>query len=624
MMKRMIGFIIIASILFLTAVVLPYPVVKMVLYLTAYAVVGWDILWKAVRNLIRGNVFDENFLMSVATVGALVLGEYPEAVAVMLLYQIGEYFQKRALQNSRRSIAALMDIRPDTANLEKDGKVLSVSPDTVTVGDIVLIKPGERVPLDGVIVEGSSTLDISALTGESLPREADAGDDIVSGCINLTGVLRVSVTKTAQNSTVVKILELVEHAAQKKAHPEAFITRFARVYTPVVCAAALLLAFVPPLFFAQDLRVWAERALSFLVVSCPCALVISVPLTFFGAIGGASKNGILVKGSNYLELLSKADTVVFDKTGTLTEGIFRVTSIHPQNLPPEELLRLAATLESFSTHPIAQSIRTHNHLPVEPDTLTSIKELQGYGRSAQNQGHQYLIGNQTLMEEHNIAFPYCPHSGVVVHLAEDDRYLGHIAISDEIKATSKEAITALRAEGVRHTVLLTGDRKDIAEQTGKDLGLDQVYAGLLPADKVKHVERLLAENHSGTLVFAGDGINDAPVLARADIGVAMGALGSDAAVEAADIVLMDDDPRKLALAIRLAKRTLAIARQNIGFALIVKAAVLVLAGIGLADMWMAVFADVGVSMIDILNATRTLRTKALSTAPNLPERQEYR
>jgi Zn2+/Cd2+-exporting ATPase len=608
-MKRMIRSIIAAAILFLVAVLLPDTILKAVLFFAAYAVVGWDILWKAARNIVRRNVFDENFLMSVATIGALIIGEYPEAVAVMLLYQIGETFQMLALRNSRKSISALMDIRPDTANLEKNGQICVVSPDAVSVGDVVLVKPGERVPLDGVILDGSSTLDTSALTGESIPREAIVGEEIISGCINLTGLLRVSVTKTYGNSTVAKILELVEHAAQKKARSEAFITRFARVYTPVVVAAALLLAFVPPLFFAQDFRGWAERALSFLVVSCPCALVISVPLTFFGAIGGASKNGVLVKGSNYLELLAKADTVVFDKTGTLTEGIFRVTSIHPQTMSADELLRLAATLESISTHPIAQSIRSHNRLTVDPEPLTDVKELQGYGRSAKYQGHQYLIGNQTLMEQNNVAFPCCPHFGVVVHLAEDGNYLGHIEISDEIKPTSREAIAALRAQGVHTTVLLTGDRKDIADRTGNALGIDQVYAGLLPADKVAHVERLLSENRRGTLVFAGDGINDAPVLARADIGVAMGALGSDAAVEAADIVLMDDDPRKLAFAIRHAKRTLSIARQNIAFALIVKAAVLTLAGAGLADMWMAVFADVGVSMIAILNATRALRTR---------------
>ena len=622
-MKRTLWLIGITAILLLTAILIPFPTVSVVLYFAAYALIGWEILYKAFRHLIRGNVFDENFLMSVATIGALVIGEYPEAVAVMLLYQIGEYFEKRALQNSRKSISSLMQIRPDIANLEKDGQVVAVAPDAVSVGDTIVIKPGERVPLDGVILEGSSTLDTSALTGESLPREALTGKDVISGCINLTGMLRVSVTKSYQNSTVAKILELVEHASKNKARSETFITRFARYYTPVVCVAALLLAFLPPLLFAQNLTLWVERALSFLVVSCPCALVISVPLTFFGAIGGASKNGILVKGSNYLEMLAQADTVVFDKTGTLTEGLFRVTSIHPQSHSSEELLQLAAVLESFSTHPIAKSIQAHNKRAVQPETLTNVQELQGYGRSANIGHHQYLIGNQTLMETHHISLPYCPHIGVVVHLAEDGRYLGHIEISDRIKQTAEEAVSMLKSVGIHNTVLLTGDREDIAQQTGKELGLQQVYAQLLPADKVRHVEALLSADKHKRVVFIGDGVNDAPVLARADIGVAMGALGSDAAVEAADVVLMDDDPRKLPLAIRLAKRTRTIAYQNIVFALAVKAIVLALASIGLADMWMAVFADVGVSMIAIVNATRTLQTKTFALPKKQTERQAF-
>ena len=613
----------ITAILLLTAILIPFPTVSVVLYFAAYALIGWEILYKAFRHLIRGNVFDENFLMSVATIGALVIGEYPEAVAVMLLYQIGEYFEKRALQNSRKSISSLMQIRPDIANLEKDGQVAAVAPDAVSVGDTIVIKPGERVPLDGIILEGSSTLDTSALTGESLPREALTGEDVISGCINLTGMLRVSVTKSYQNSTVAKILELVEHASKNKARSETFITRFARYYTPVVCIAALLLAFLPPLLFAQNLTLWVERALSFLVVSCPCALVISVPLTFFGAIGGASKNGILVKGSNYLEMLAQADTVVFDKTGTLTEGLFRVTSIHPQSHSSEELLQLAAVLESFSTHPIAKSIQAHNKRAVQPETLTNVQELQGYGRSAKIGRHQYLIGNQTLMEKHHISLPYCPHIGVVVHLAEDGRYLGHIEISDRIKQTAEEAVSMLKNVGIHNTVLLTGDREDIAQQTGRELGLQQVYAQLLPADKVTHVEALLSADKHKRVIFIGDGVNDAPVLARADIGVAMGALGSDAAVEAADVVLMDDDPRKLPLAIRLAKRTRTIAYQNIVFALAVKAIVLALASIGLADMWMAVFADVGVSMIAIVNATRTLQTKTIALPKKQTERQAF-
>ncbi len=603
-MKRRLWSIALTVPLFLAALLLPYPWIALALYLAAYALVGWDILWKAFRNIIRGNLFDEHFLMSVATIGAFAIGEYPEAVAVMLLYQIGEYFQDRALDKSRKSIAELMDIRPETANLERDGQVASVPPDTVSIGDIIVVRPGDRVPLDGVILEGDSMLDTSALTGESIPREAVAGQDIISGCVNISGLLRVSVTKPYTQSTVAKILELVENATRRKARSESFITRFARVYTPIVCGAALLLALIPPLFFGATIEIWLERALSFLVVSCPCALVISVPLTFFSAIGGASKNGILVKGSNYLELLSQADTVVFDKTGTLTEGIFHVTSIHPQRMSSEELLRLAATLENFSTHPIAQSIRAHNRLPVDAESMTGVSNLPGYGVSAQYRDHRYLIGNQALLEQHAVALPYCPHAGVVVHLAEDGVYLGHIEISDEIKPTSKIAIDGLRKEGIRHTILVTGDRPDIARRTGETLGIGQVYAGLLPADKVAHVEALLASGKRGRLVFVGDGINDAPVLARADVGVAMGALGSDAAVEAADVVLMDDDPLRLPFAIRLAKRTLSIAQQNIVFALTVKITVLTLAGLGFADMWMAVFADVGVSMIAIVNATR--------------------
>jgi Zn2+/Cd2+-exporting ATPase len=610
-MKRLPWSIIAAAGLFTAAILLQHRWISLILYAAAYLLVGWNVLWKAARNIIRGNVFDENFLMSIATIGAWIIGEVPEAVAVMLLYQTGEFFQKRALDNSRKSIADLMDIRPVTANLEQNGSVVSVAPDTVETGSVIIVKPGERIPLDGVILDGHSSMDTSALTGESLPQEVSPGSKAVSGCINLSGVLRVSVTRQYQDSTVAKILDLVEHASLKKARPEAFITRFARVYTPAVCAAALLLVFIPPLFFSQDLRIWVERALTFLVVSCPCALVISVPLTFFGGVGGASRNGILVKGSNYLELLSQAETVVFDKTGTLTEGVFRVTIIHPQNISEDELLRLAATLENYSTHPIAQSIRAHNKLPVDTGTLSNISDLQGYGISAQYQGHRYFVGNQALMEKQGIAVPLCPHTGVVVHLAEDGQYLGHIEISDSIKPASAEAVTSLHAEGVRRTIMLTGDRMDIAEQTGNAVGIDQVFADLLPTDKVAHVETLLSAQKHGSLVFVGDGINDAPVLARADVGVAMGALGSDAAVEAADIVLMDDDPCKLPLAIRIAKRTLMIARQNIILTLLVKAVVLALASFGAAQLWMAVFADVGVSMIAIANATRALATRSL-------------
>lgn len=613
-MKRMLWLIAVTIVLFLVAIILPYPMVSLCLYIAAYGLIGWDVLRKAARNIIRGNVFDENFLMVIATLGALLLGEYPEAVAVMLLYQIGEMFQKRALQNSRKSIAALMNIRPEIANLEKDGQVNAVSPDTIQIGDTIVIRPGERVPLDGIVLEGRSALDTAALTGESIPRDVSVGEEVISGCVNRSGLLRVSVTKLYQDSTVAKILDLVDNAARHKARSEAFITRFARYYTPVVCGAAVLLAFIPPLLFGESLRVWGERALSFLVVSCPCALVISVPLTFFGGIGGASRNGILVKGSNYFEMLAHAEPVVFDKTGTLTEGIFRVTSIHPQSMPVEELLHLAATLESFSTHPIAVSIRTHNKKPLHTDALSDITDLQGFGLSASYEGQMYYIGNEALMAQQRIPIPYCPHFGTVVHLARDGEYLGHIAISDNLKSTAKAAIQALRQEGVRSTILLTGDRSDIAQHTADMLGINQVYANLLPADKVTHVEELFAKQTDGHhLVFVGDGINDAPVLARADVGVAMGALGSDAAVEAADIVLMDDDPRKLPLAIRLARRTLRIANQNIVFAIGIKTIVLVLAAMGIADMWMAVFADVGVSILAILNATRALHTGVVQT-----------
>lgn len=610
-MKRMPWRILTSSLLFAIAIFLHLQTLAVALYLLAYALIGWDILWKAARHIIRGNVFDENFLMSVATIGAIAIGEYPEAVAVMLLYQIGEYFQDRAVDKSRDSIASLMNIRPETATVERNGKLFPVSPEDVKLKETIVVKPGERIPLDGTVIEGNSSVDTSALTGESLPREAIPGSEVISGCINISGLLRIAVTKVYHESTVARILELVEHATENKAKSEAFITRFARVYTPIVCAAAVLLATIPPLFFAQDFSLWLERALSFLVVSCPCALVISVPLTFFGAIGGASRNGILIKGSNYLELLANTKTVVFDKTGTLTQGIFRVTSIHPQALSGKELLRLAAALETYSTHPIAQSIRNHNHAEINPNALSNVTSLQGYGLSATYHGHSYLIGNDALMNRHDIALPYCPHLGVVVHIAEDGRYLGHIEISDEVKDTAKEAIAALESLGIQKTVLLTGDRLDIAEETARITGIRKVYANLLPDGKVSHVEQILQDNKDGSLVFVGDGINDAPVLARADVGIAMGALGSDAAVEAADIVLMDDDPRKLPLAIRLAKRTLLIARQNIAFALAVKAVVLVLASAGVTELWMAVFADVGVSLIAIANATRTMSVRTL-------------
>ena len=607
-MKQILWRIFVSAGLFLMAIILQPVVSKIIVYVLAYALIGWDILWKAARHIKRGHLFDEHFLMSIATIGAFCIGEYPEAVAVMLLYQIGEYFQDRAVAKSRESITELMDIRPKKANIEQNGSVKSVSPEAVTIGDIIVIKPGERILLDGVVIEGRSTLDTSALTGESLPRDIVTGEEVISGCINNTGLLRVSVTKEYHESTVARILELVEHATENKSRSESLITRFARMYTPAVCLAAMLLAIIPPLFFAQNFIEWFERALSFLVVSCPCALVISVPLTFFAGIGGASRNGVLVKGSNYLEQLSRVKTVVFDKTGTLTEGRFHVSSVHPQTISAKELLRLAATLEQHSNHPIARSIVSHNNLPLLSETLDNVEVIYGYGLSVRNQGHQYLIGKAELLVQHAIDLPVCRHLGVVVHIAQDEQYLGHIEISDEIKQNAAQAVHALRLEGVEKIVLLTGDRKDIADEIGASVGIDIIHANLLPADKVDQVEKLLKDQKNGTLLFVGDGINDAPVLARADIGAAMGALGSDAAIEAADLVLMDDDPLKLPFAIRLAKRTLKIARQNIVFSLAIKALVLVLATLGLAELWMAIFADVGVTLLAILNAARALKT----------------
>ncbi len=596
-----------SALLFAAALFLPEGALRIVLLLAAYALAGWKVLREAGENLLHGEVFDENFLMCVATLGALVIGEYPEAVAVMLLYQIGEWFQGYALGHSRRSIAALMDIRPDTAHVERAGEVLTVAPDTVMPGETLLVKPGERVPLDGVVLEGASSLSTAALTGESLPRDVRASDEVLSGCVNLSGLLRVLAVKPYGESTVAQILDLVENASAKKARVENFITRFARVYTPLVCALALLLFAVPALL-TGDARTWGERALSFLVVSCPCALVISVPLTFFGGIGGASRAGVLVKGSNYLEQLAAAETVVFDKTGTLTEGSFRVTVVHPELVDEHTLLQLAATVESYSNHPISRSIRAHYHLPVDAAALRNVHEQPGLGVSAELDGRTVYAGNQKLMDEIGVVTPDCPHTGTVVHVAQDGRYLGHIVIADTVKPGAREAVEALRREGVRSTVMLTGDAQAVARQVAAETGVDEVHAQLMPADKVAEVEKLLAvSDRKGTLVFVGDGVNDAPVLARADVGVAMGALGSDAAVEAADIVLMDDDPRKLALGVRIARRTMAIAMQNIVFALGVKALTLLLVSVGLAGMWLAVFADVGVSLLAILNASRALK-----------------
>ncbi len=609
--KTVLFRIVLSGVLLLSAFVLvPEGLARTLVLLAAYLTVGFDVLKEAAEGIVHGQVFDENFLMSLATLGAIAVGEYPEAVAVMFLYQIGELFQSYAVNKSRKSISDLMNIRPDQANVERNGQVVTLSPEEVAVDEVLVVKPGERVPLDGVVLEGRSTLDTAALTGESLPRDVTVGSEVISGCINQTGVLRVKATKPYGESTVAKILDLVENASEKKARAESFITRFARVYTPAVVVAALLLFLLPPLFLGGGWADWGMRALSFLVVSCPCALVISVPLSFFGGIGGASKKGILVKGRNSLEALAKADIVVFDKTGTLTQGIFQVTVIHPDDVSEEELVRLAATVESYSEHPISRSIREYYHGPVDADALSDMREIAGQGVCARYHGHMVYAGNDKLMAAIGVSFPNCPHAGTVVHVARDDDYLGHIVISDEIKQGSAAAIAALKREGVRKTVMLTGDSQAVADEVGGLLHLDEVHAQLLPDQKVSHVETLLLQKAAkGQLLFVGDGINDAPVLTRADVGIAMGALGSDAAVEAADVVLMDDNPEKVALAVRIGRKTVQIARQNILFALAVKGLTLALVALGLANMWMAVFADVGVCFIAILNAMRALKAE---------------
>ena len=608
--KRMLIRILASGVLFVGAVLLPLSGwAELAVFLVPYAVIGWDVLWRAVRNIAHGQVFDENFLMALATIGALAVGEYPEAVFVMLFYQVGEWFQSYAVNRSRTSIAALMDIRPDYANIEVDGQLQQVDPEEVSVGDAIVIKAGERIPLDGVVLEGTSTLDTAALTGESLPRRVQPGDDVVSGCVNLSGLLKVQVTKAFEESTVSKILDLVENASSKKAKAEHFITRFARYYTPIVVLAAVALALLPPLFTQVSWLDSIQRALNFLVVSCPCALVISVPLSFFGGIGGASRAGILVKGGNYLEVLAKTEIVVFDKTGTLTQGVFNVTAIHPDHCDQSQLLELAALAEASSDHPISRSLlEAWGQLP-DRSRVTQAEELSGRGVKAVVDGKVICAGNDKLMDEIGVTWHPCHHVGTTVHVAADGVYLGHIVISDQVKPDAQQAITALKAAGVRKTVMLTGDAKQVGEAVAAQLGLDEVHTQLLPTDKVDRVEGLLKEvSPKGALAFVGDGINDAPVLSRADVGIAMGALGSDAAIEAADIVLMDDKPSKLAQAIAIARRTLAIVRQNIVFALGVKLLVLVLSALGLANLWEAVFADVGVSVIAILNAMRAMRT----------------
>ena len=583
-------------------------------YLVCYAVIGWDIVWKAITNILHGQVFDENFLMTIATVGALILGEHSEGVAVMLFYQVGEWFQSYAVSKSRRSITSLMDIRPDYANIEKDGKLIQVDPEDVQIGDTIIVKPGERVPLDGKIIKGSSTLDTSALTGESMPREVEAGMEVISGCINQTGILTIQTTKEFGESTVAKILDLVENASDKKGRMENFITRFARYYTPVVVFAALALAVLPPLVTGQAFSIWIYRALTFLVISCPCALVISIPLSFFGGIGGASKIGVLVKGSNYLEALAYTETVVFDKTGTLTKGSFAVTEIQANGMTDEELLELAAYAEDYSNHPISLSIQKAYGKKIDTSRITDVQEIAGHGVQAVIDGMTVLAGNAKLMEREHIPYTASNAIGTVVYVAFDGRYAGCIVIADEIKADAPTAIKALKNAGIRRTVMLTGDADAVGQDVARRLGLDRAYTELLPADKVDRVEELLKQkSERGMLAFVGDGINDVPVLARADVGIAMGALGSDAAIEAADVVLMTDEPSKIAAIMQIARKTIRISNENIVFALGVKFLVLILGAVGRANMWAAVFADVGVSVIAILNAIRAMRVKQFET-----------
>ena len=583
---------------------------KPLLFLIPYALSGWDVLWKALRNIFHGQIFDENFLMSVATVGALCVGEYPEAVFVMLFYQVGELFQSCAVGKSRKSIASLMDIRPDYANLEENGEISRVSPEEVAVGEIIVVKPGEKIPLDGVVTQGSSMVNTSALTGESVPVSIKTGDKVVSGSVNESGVLRVKVLTPFGQSTVSKILELVENSASKKAKTENFITKFAKYYTSCVVICALLLAVIPPLISGGNWSEWISRGLIFLVISCPCALVISVPMSFFGGIGGASKCGILVKGGNYLEALAKAKTVVFDKTGTLTRGVFSVTALHPDQCSEQQLLEYGAFAEAYSTHPIAQSVRNAYKGKIDTSGVKNVCEIAGKGVTAEVDGRKIAAGNSGLMDMQGVSWRPCHKTGTTVHISVDGVYAGHIIISDEIKSGAKQAITSLKNVGVEKTVMLTGDSETVGKAVGKELGIDEIRTQLLPADKVACVETLLKQKpENSTLVFVGDGINDAPVLTRADVGIAMGAMGSDAAIEAADIVLMDDNPLKITTAVKIAKHTVKIVRENVILALGVKALILALGALGLANMWLAVFADVGVSVLAIINAMRVLSTK---------------
>ena len=616
--KKMLIRIIIAAVLIVVFSLLPAEgYLRFVLFMIPYLVIGYDILKKAFKGILNKQVFDENFLMAVATVGAILLGDYSEGVAVMLFYQIGELFQSYAVGKSRRNISELMDIRPDYANIEKDGTLEQVDPDEVEIGTIIVVQPGEKVPIDGVITEGTSTLNTSALTGESLPRDAKAGDEVISGCINMTGLLRIRTTKEFGESTVSKILELVENSSSRKSKSENFISKFAKYYTPAVCYGALALAFIPPivLLIMGKSAMWGDwiyRALTFLVISCPCALVISIPLSFFAGIGGASNQGILVKGSNYLETLAQTKYVVFDKTGTMTQGVFEVSGIHHNKMPDEKLLEYAALAECSSSHPISKSLQKAYGKPIDRNRVTDIEEISGNGVIAKVDSISVAAGNTKLMNRLGISYQDCHHVGTVVHMAIDGKYAGHILISDIIKPHAKEAIAELKKAGISKTVMLTGDSKRVADQVAGELGIQEVYSELLPADKVSRVEELLNQkSEKAKLAFVGDGINDAPVLSRADIGIAMGALGSDAAIEAADIVLMDDDPLKISKAIKIARKCIRIVYENIYFAIGIKILCLILGALGIANMWVAIFADVGVMILAVLNAIRTLFVKNL-------------
>ncbi len=622
--KKMLTRIIICAVMLVALQFLPITgIPRFALYLAAYLVIGYDILKKAGKGILNGRVFDENFLMAIATIGAFALaiyeksGDYNEAIAVMLFYQIGELFQSYAVGKSRKNISALMDIRPDYANIEVDGKLEKVDPDEVTVGSVIVVQPGEKVPLDGVIIDGTSTLNTSALTGESLPRDAKTGDEIISGCINMTGVLKIRTMKEFGESTVSKILELVENSSSRKSRSEDFIAKFARIYTPTVCYSALALAVLPPVVrlvmgLTSEWEQWLYRALTFLVTSCPCALVVSIPLSFFAGIGGASKEGVLIKGSNYLETLSQVKTVVFDKTGTLTKGVFEVSAVHHSPMEQEKLLEYAALAECASSHPISKSLQKAYGKEIDRSRVTDIEEVSGRGILAKVDGVSVAAGNHKLMEQLGIDFIDCHSPGTIIHMAVDGKYAGHIVISDVVKPNSKKAIEALHRAGVTKTVMLTGDAKKVADSVAMELGVDEVYSDLLPADKVEKVEALLSQQSGkAKLAFVGDGINDAPVLSRADIGIAMGAMGSDAAIEAADIVLMDDEPLQIAKAIKISRKCIGIVYQNIVFALIVKFACLALVALGAANMWAAIFADVGVMVLAVLNAIRALRVHNL-------------